>query len=293
MKYGYEAVRSFNLPVTVGRQEHTKTIPPRMHFHNCYEVMYVTSGRYQIYAPQKLYEGEGACMVFFSRGVYHCMVRMDCERTPFCGFDLYFLQSVIDLVPEPLLDISPLLENNVMVIPICEKELSFFTPKFEEMRRFYVQTRGSGRTPPVLYGLLLSVINHITDLVRADQALRFQVGADSDFYITNVAKSIIEAIDGGRDISVAEIAARFYVGPTKLSTDFHRLLGISIKRMICELKLERAKAMLKTGMDVKDVALRCGFTSDSYFVQFFKKYTGVSPGKYRGQATEADTLTDG
>ena len=42
-----------------------------------------------------------------------------------------------------------------------------------------------------------------------------------------------------------------------------------------------------------DVALRCGFTSDSYFVQFFKKYTGVSPGKYRGQATEADTLTDG
>ena len=70
MKYGYAGVRSFSLPIAIGRQEHRTTKPPQMHFHNCYEVLLVTTGKYQLYAPQKLYEGEGACIVFFGRGVY-------------------------------------------------------------------------------------------------------------------------------------------------------------------------------------------------------------------------------
>ena len=283
MKYGYEAVRSFTLPVTVGKQEHRKTYPPKMHFHNSYELMYVTSGKYQVYGPQLLYEGEGACMMFFNRGVYHCMVRMDCEAVPFCGYDLYFLQSVIDGSPSQFLNVGPLLENSVTIIPIDRYEYQFFTPKLDEMRSFYVQTRDSGVNPPVLTCMALTILNRLSDLVREEHALHFRIEGDTDFYIADVAKYIIEEIDCGRDVSVAEIAEHFYVSTTKLSNDFHRKLGIPIKRMLCELRLQRAKAMLKSGKDVKETAQGCGFTSDSYFVQFFKKYTGMSPGRYRDQ----------
>ena len=56
--------------------------------------------------------------------------------------------------------------------------------------------------------------------------------------------------------------------------------------MICELRLQRAKDMLERGMEVKEVAQACGFTGDSYFVQFFKRYTGMSPGRYRDRRKE-------
>lgn len=281
MQYGYEAVRSFRLPITVGWQNHHESHPPNMHFHNGYEIMLITSGRYHIFAPQKLMEGEGACAVFVNRGIYHCTVRLDCETVPFCGYDLYFLQSVMEITPPALLNIAPLLENNLVVIPLDEQTLPYFEPKLREMREIYVATRETGKTPPVLYGLLLAVVNRLAELCAADTAQKFRMGSDPDLYITDVSKRIIEAVDSGHDIGVAELAEQFYVSASKLSYDFNRLTGISLKRMICQLRLQRAKAMLERGMEVREVSEKCGFTSDSYFVQFFKKYTGMSPGKYR------------
>lgn len=287
MQYGYEAVRSFKLPITVGkRQEHRKTYPPNMHFHNGYEVFLVTSGRYRIFAPQKLYEGEGACAMFVNRGVYHCTVRLDCETLPFCGYDLYFLQSVVDMMPPALLNMEPLLENNLVVVPLEAREVAYFEPKLAEMREIYVATRDSGKNPPVLYGLLLAVVNRLADLCGERGAQKFSAGSEGDLYITDVSKCIIEAVDAGRDIGVAELADRFYVSAGKLSYDFHRLTGVPLKRMICELRLQRAKDMLERGMEVKEVAQACGFTGDSYFVQFFKRYTSMSPGRYRDRRKE-------
>lgn len=207
MQYGYEAVRSFKLPITVGkRQEHRKTYPLNMHFHNGYEVFLVTPGRYRIFAPQKLYEGEGACAMFVNRGVYHCTVRLDCETLPFCGYDLYFLQSVVDMMPPALLNMEPLLENNLVVIPLGERELAYFEPKLAEMREIDLATRGSGKNPPVLYGLLLAVVNRLADLCGERGAQKFSAGSEGDLYITDVSKCIIEAVDAGRDIGVADRA---------------------------------------------------------------------------------------
>ena len=81
---------------------------------------------------------------------------------------------------------------------------------------------------------------------------------------------------------------RLYAGdiPAKPLYENQGFIGLSIKQLICQLRLERAKSLLKSGMDVRTVGQRCGFSSDSYFVQFFKRYTGMSPGKYRDQAAQ-------
>ncbi len=129
-------------------------------------------------------------------------------------------------------------------------------------------------------------MNRLADLCGERGAQKFSAGSEGDLYITDVSKGIIEAVDAGRDIGVAELADRFYVSAGKLSYDFHRLTGVPLKRMICELRLQRAKDMLERGMEVKEVAQACGFTGDSYFVQFFKRYTGMSPGRYRDRRKE-------
>jgi AraC-like DNA-binding protein len=48
------------------------------------------------------------------------------------------------------------------------------------------------------------------------------------------------------------------------------------------LRLAHAKELLlHAGATVGEAALACGFEDESYFVRFFKKQTGVTPGAYR------------
>jgi AraC-like DNA-binding protein len=48
------------------------------------------------------------------------------------------------------------------------------------------------------------------------------------------------------------------------------------------LRIAHAKELLlHAGATVGEAALACGFEDESYFVRFFKKQTGVTPGAYR------------
>ena len=45
--------------------------------------------------------------------------------------------------------------------------------------------------------------------------------------------------------------------------------------------MKRAAAMLRSGATVTEAALAAGFLSDAAFVCSFRKYFGVTPGKFR------------
>ena len=63
---------------------------------------------------------------------------------------------------------------------------------------------------------------------------------------------------------------------------------MTVKSMVDTLVLERIKEMLRRGMSNTEVAEKCGFSSESYFIQFFYKHMGMSPGSYRkNRHTEA------
>jgi AraC family transcriptional regulator len=52
-------------------------------------------------------------------------------------------------------------------------------------------------------------------------------------------------------------------------------------RYVIEVRLERARALLqRTRLTVADVALQCGFSSQSHFTTHFTRHTGVSPARF-------------
>ena len=67
--------------------------------------------------------------------------------------------------------------------------------------------------------------------------------------------------------------------PSNLLVRFKRLTGLPPHAFLLERRIDRAKAMLSSGMSVASVAHQLGFSSSQHFSSQFKAVTGVSPTK--------------
>ena len=61
---------------------------------------------------------------------------------------------------------------------------------------------------------------------------------------------------------------------------FTKEKGISPYRFIECTKMTEAKKMLKAGEDLSNITYQLGFSSQSHFTNFFKKYAMVTPKQY-------------
>jgi AraC-like DNA-binding protein len=65
---------------------------------------------------------------------------------------------------------------------------------------------------------------------------------------------------------------------------FNAGMGTSPARYVVTRRLERSRQLLRTpGADIAEVALRCGFSSQSHFTRTFARAFGQSPGAYRSK----------
>lgn len=84
------------------------------------------------------------------------------------------------------------------------------------------------------------------------------------------------------DLNAAQIARKFYLNASYLSTLFKEKTGMNMGAYIEGVRMEKAKEFLKdTGWPVTDVATRCGYSDPNYFTKVFKKYTGATPRQFR------------
>ncbi|MBR5743052.1 MAG: helix-turn-helix transcriptional regulator [Clostridia bacterium] len=85
-----------------------------------------------------------------------------------------------------------------------------------------------------------------------------------------------------RPVGVDEAAKAVNLAPSSFSRRFRAAFGVSPYAYLLAVRLERAREMLlETSLPVSEVAYRTGFGSDSCFIAFFKKETGLSPLKFR------------
>ncbi|MBZ0154671.1 MAG: DNA-binding response regulator [Alphaproteobacteria bacterium] len=72
---------------------------------------------------------------------------------------------------------------------------------------------------------------------------------------------------------------------------FKQHVGVSPKRFIINLRIEKAKELLvKEEMNVSLAALEAGFNDLSNFIKEFKKYTGITPTAYRSAHRKGTSL---
>lgn len=103
----------------------------------------------------------------------------------------------------------------------------------------------------------------------------------------NLSKTIIEKAisymkaNFDKDISLEQIADRYFLNPTYFSRLFKEFTGTTFIDYLIELRMEEAKRLLSLGKyKVYEVSQKVGYHNDKYFFRVFKNYTKQTPSEY-------------
>jgi len=85
------------------------------------------------------------------------------------------------------------------------------------------------------------------------------------------------------DLTVAKIAKALKVSRSYLARTFKSERDFSIKEYLFREKMLRSALLLmnKPQLTIRQISEMIGFLDANYFAHIFKKYFGISPGKYR------------
>lgn len=103
-----------------------------------------------------------------------------------------------------------------------------------------------------------------------------------DGLLRNLVKCVHRRLKQDEDVTVEAVTRELGYTRQYVSGKFHRSTGRMLSHFLKEKRLEKAARLLKQGNQrVTQIARRCGFESENYFRQQFRRRFGMSPRQFR------------
>ena len=130
-------------------------------------------------------------------------------------------------------------------------------------------------------GFEMQAIGHLYQLLSLFY-FEYRLGKDTLIYERLLpVKEYIEC-NFDQPISLDRLAHLVDMSVTNFRREWKKLYGVSPLQYRDDLRLSYAKEYLNSGYySVSEIAHKCGFDDVSYFVRFFKKQTGITPGDFK------------
>jgi AraC-like DNA-binding protein len=95
------------------------------------------------------------------------------------------------------------------------------------------------------------------------------------------------------DLSITVISDHIGISVSYLSRVYMKYRGIGLLDYIHKVRLERAKELLESNKNIKDIALQVGYLESKALIRSFKRYEGITPGRYKETlVNRSDTAKD-
>lgn len=139
----------------------------------------------------------------------------------------------------------------------------------------YIQHCENHTDPEQIMNLQYHMVLDYTSLVA-----KLRNGSSYDKFLRSVTCYVREHLTD--HLSVEQMAKDLYVSRSYLSTKFKKETGETLSSYIQRQQIERAKDYLKnTKKSILEISTYLGFSSQGYFQNIFKKYTGMTPKQFR------------
>ncbi len=105
---------------------------------------------------------------------------------------------------------------------------------------------------------------------------------DRDNRLSEEVKQYAEIHYGDVGLSVSSIAEEFNLTTPYLSTKFKQQTGEGLSDYINRVRINKSKQLLKEQrLGISDIAGLVGYNNSNSFIRAFKRYEGITPGKYK------------
>ncbi|SHO52477.1 AraC family transcriptional regulator [Anaerocolumna xylanovorans] len=140
----------------------------------------------------------------------------------------------------------------------------------------YIQKFEMLRDSALIYQLIRQMLLDFTE--RTNQA-KYNCNNSSKLFI-RCANYVSENLFS--NIKVEEMAAEFGMSRSRLCNQFHERTGVTLTQYILQQKILESQRLLQfTNKSISEIALHLAFSSQSHFQTVFKKYTDITPNRFR------------
>lgn len=235
------------------------------HFHRYYVIGFIKSGKRHLSCKNKKYDIKSGDLILFNPYDNHTCEQVDKKTLDYRCLNIkpYVMKKIVleitgkKYMPyfiEPVIfnnDIGLLLQK--LYFMITEGEKSF---KKEEIFLLIIEQLITeyAKTVPVI----------------ANQGTNTKIKIVCEFLEKNYMYNI--TLDNLSDLAG--------VGKYSLIRSFTKQRGISPYSYLESIRIDKAKKFLERGDNPIEVALKTGFTDQSHFTKFFKKFIGLTPKQY-------------
>ena len=103
-----------------------------------------------------------------------------------------------------------------------------------------------------------------------------------DIKIKNMVNDFVRKNYTNANLSLAYVAESLKLNNCYLSTMYKEQAGEGLLEYINRFRIQKSKELLISDLDnIETIATKVGYSNSKTFIRVFKKYEGVTPGKYR------------
>ncbi len=125
-------------------------------------------------------------------------------------------------------------------------------------------------------GDILRASGLILDATLEEDRRRMEFESYEKLMLRNIPERMM--LDAAAPPTIEELAREIGISSTKLKTGFHEMYGMPPYAYFKKLKLQKAyELVLRKDVSIREIAFRCGYSSQSQFCEAFKKEFGVKP----------------
>lgn len=235
------------------------------HFHEYYVIGFIENGKRHLTCKSKEYTIEPGDLLLFNPHDNHT-----CEQIDGKALDYRCINIKPDIMRKAVFEITGKTD-----LPYFTPQVVFHSdlvPLLRELHLVIMQEEKDFRKEEIFYFLLEQLIEEYTEqeMSSSDTEQSAEIKAICDFLEENYMKNI--ALN---DLSNLTGLSKYY-----LLRSFTKQKGISPYSYLETIRIDKAKNLLKQGVSPIDAALQTGFTDQSHFSHFFKKFIGLTPKQY-------------
>lgn len=230
--------------------------------HDSWEVVYVLSGEVECTEDDRIYHLKSGDMLFHAPQEFH-KIRSFARTEPHV-FVFSFQSS--GALPERLAD---------GIISLSSKERHQYERLFNQAKAIY---NGENTNPDICFlcGVELSAF-FFRLATEHETSQRLSLSRPAREY-----QDLVLAMGRGvrENYTLQDLAMQCNISVSYMKDLFARYAGVSPKAYYSKLRCEEAVRLLEQGLTVQEVAEEMGFSSASYFSEFFKKQKGIPPARF-------------